>query len=100
GFGGLVDLGEKDRAVEWAERSLAIDGDNADTLYNLACGFAIMGESDQALDYLERAGLQGVMIAEWAEHDSDLDALRDNPRFGAILEELRARKARVDADNR
>lgn len=98
GFGGLVELGEKARAIEWAERSLSIDGDNADTLYNLACGFAIMGEIDQAIDYLERACLHGVMIAEWADNDSDLDSLRGNSRFRAILTDLKPEKARLPAD--
>jgi TolB-like protein/Flp pilus assembly protein TadD len=91
GFGGLVDLNEKARAIEWAERSLAIDGDNSDTLYNLACGFAVMGQPLRALDYLEKAGLHGGTIAEWADNDSDLDSLREDPRFQAILAEMKAR---------
>jgi len=98
GFGGLVDLGQNERAVEWAERSLAIDGDNADTLYNVACGFAIMGDSERALDHLERACLKGVMIAEWVENDSDLDSLRDQPRFQRILTQLRETEAGDDQD--
>jgi adenylate cyclase len=95
GFGGLVELGEKDRAIEWAERSLALDPDSADSLYNVACGFSMMGETDRALECLERACLRGLMIAEWAEYDSDLDPLRDNPRFEAILADLKARKAQL-----
>lgn len=95
GFGGLVELGEKERAIEWAERSLALDPDNADSLYNVACGFSMMGEIDRALDCLERACLRGLMIAEWAENDSDLDPLRDHPRFQAIVADLRARKAQL-----
>ena len=91
GFGGLVALNERARATEWAERSLAIDGESADTLYNLACGFAIMGESERALELLERAGLHGVTIAEWAENDSDLDSIREDPRFQTILSDMKAR---------
>lgn len=97
GFGGLVDLKDNERAIEWAERSLGIDGDNADTLYNLACGFALMGETDRALQCLEKACLHGLMIAEWAENDSDLDPLRGTPRFETILQDLKDRKARLTA---
>ena len=47
GAAGLVEQGDKERAMQWAERSLAIDGDNPDTLYNLACSYALMDESDR-----------------------------------------------------
>ena len=89
GCAGLVELGEKGRAMQWAERSLAIDGDNPDTLYNLACSYALMSESDHALDCLERAGLRGMSIAEWAENDSDLASLHDDPRFQMLMESFK-----------
>ncbi len=89
GLGGLMALGDKARAMEFAERSLAIDGDNPDTLYNVACGFALSGESERAMDCLEKAGLRGVMIAEWAENDSDLESLHSLPRFRAIIDAIR-----------
>ncbi len=57
-----------------------------------------MGERERALDYLERACLRGVMIAEWVENDSDLDPLRGDPRFVAILEDLRARQVACSPD--
>jgi tetratricopeptide (TPR) repeat protein len=86
GCAGLVEVGEKRQAMQWAERSLAIDGDNPDTLYNVACSYALMGESDHALNCLERAGLRGMSIAEWAENDSDLASLLENPRFQSLME--------------
>ena len=90
GCAGMVELGDYEKAMRWAERSLAIDGDNPDTLYNLACCYALMGESDHALDCLERAGLGGMSIAEWAENDSDLASLHDNPRFHTLMESFKA----------
>ena len=75
--------------MQWAERSLALDGDNADTLYNIACGYAQVGETEKALDCLERAILHGTSIGEWAENDSDLDSLRGHPRFVRLLQNLR-----------
>ncbi len=89
GCAGLVDLGEKGQAMQWAKRSLAIDGDNPDTLYNVACSYALMGEADHALDCLERASLRGMSIAEWAENDSDLASLHDDPRFHALMESFK-----------
>jgi len=89
GCAGLVDLGENGQAMQWAKRSLAIDGDNPDTLYNVACSYALMGEADHALDCLERASLRGMSIAEWAENDSDLSSLRETPRFQSLMESFK-----------
>ena len=44
----------------FAERSLAIDGENPDTLYNVACGYALVGEKERSLDCLERASMRGM----------------------------------------
>ena len=90
GCAALIENGEKERAMQWAERSLAIDGDNPDTLYNLACSYALMGEPDRALDCLERGNLRGMSIAEWAENDSDLESLHDEPRFQKLMQSLKA----------
>ena len=88
GCAALVEHGDKERAMQWAERSLAIDDDNPDTLYNLACSYALMDEPERALDCLERANLEGMSIARWAENDSDLDSLRDDPRFQTLMDSL------------
>ena len=92
-LGGLVELAEKEKVIEFAERSLAIDGDNPDTLYNVACGFARIGEPERSLDCLERASMRGMAIAKWAENDSDLDSLRALPRFREVMEKLRRQES-------
>ncbi len=89
GCAALIEHGDKERAMRWAERSLAIDGDNPDTLYNLACSFALLGENDRALECLERANLRGMSIAEWAENDSDLASLHEDSRFQELMESLK-----------
>ena len=85
----MEEIESLDSAMQWAERSLAIDGDNPDTLYNVACCYALMGESDHALDCLEQASLRGTSIAEWAENDSDLASLQDDPRFHTLMESFK-----------
>ena len=89
GSGMLVEQGDKEKAMQWAERSLAIDSHNPDTLYNLACNYARMGEPDHALDCLERASLRGMSVVEWAENDSDLSSLHDDPRFHTLMKSIR-----------
>jgi tetratricopeptide (TPR) repeat protein len=85
GLAGLAEQGDKEKTKQWAERSLALDGDNPDTLYNVACGYALIGEPDRAMDCLDRAGLRGMSIAKWALNDSDLASLHDDPRFHTLM---------------
>jgi tetratricopeptide (TPR) repeat protein len=82
GMAGLIEQGDKEKAMQWAERSLAIDGDNPDTLYNVACAYACLHEPERALASLGRAKLHGMSIAERAENDSDLASL--NQRYNMV----------------
>jgi TolB-like protein/Flp pilus assembly protein TadD len=88
GAGALCHLGERSRSFEWAERALAIDSDEPTTLYNVACVYAQQGRHDDAIECLEGAVVRGFRQKAWFENDSDLDALRDSPRFIALLENL------------
>ena len=49
----LAQLGEVDRAREWARRAVLFDPDNVRLLYNLACGMARMNDPEAACDLLE-----------------------------------------------
>jgi adenylate cyclase len=81
-------LGETENAVEWAKRSLAIDPEDPQLLYNVACVYAIEGLKDDALKCLERAIDKGYGHREWIEHDSDLNSLRSDSRFRALLDRV------------
>ncbi len=78
-------IGETQRALEWAARALAIGPDEPITLYNVACAYALLGQTEQALECLENAVKHGYAHREWLEHDSDLASLRGHPRFQALL---------------
>ena len=78
-------LGETDRAVELVNRARAIDPGDPMLLYNVACTYAILKRTDDALDSLESAVDKGYGYKEWLEHDDDFASIRDTPRFKAIL---------------
>lgn len=49
--------------------------------YNIACCYALLGDKESALNWLEKAFALGFRRLENAQTDSDLQTLRDNPRF-------------------
>ncbi len=81
-------LGESENALVWAKRSLDIDPEDPQLLYNVACVYAIEGKKEDALRCLEEAIDKGYGHREWIEHDSDLNSLRSDPRFNALLDRV------------
>ena len=47
-------LGERARALDWAERAMTIAPDDPLTHFNVACTYALLGEPEKAIDLLER----------------------------------------------
>ncbi len=85
GAGCLSQFGNRERALEWTRRALAVDPEDTGVLYNVACSLAQLGDSEEAIVCLENAVKFGFGHKAWLEHDSDLDALRTDPRFQALL---------------
>jgi adenylate cyclase len=85
--GGHAILGRREQAMETIDRALLIDPDNYNMRYNFGCVLAVyLREYDAALDLLEPALAQGkVTLIRNAAVDPDLDSLRGNPRFDAML---------------
>jgi tetratricopeptide (TPR) repeat protein len=77
-----LDAGDYERAVEVASEGLERHSEDAGLLYNVACYEALAGRREDALGHLRQAHeLAPDKVREWAAADSDLDSLRDDPRF-------------------
>ena len=85
GANALTQLGDRERALDWAQRALHLEPDEPQVLYNVACVYALLGEADLAVDCLERSVTRGWGQRDWMAHDPDLAALRDHPRFRALV---------------
>ncbi len=88
GANGLVALGEYEKGLDWARRALALEPDDPMVLYNVACIFSLAGRASEALDCLEKAVDAGLSQRGWFEHDSNLDFVRQDARFRALLKRL------------
>ncbi len=81
-------LGHRERALEWIDRVLKMDSTDPAILYNVACTYALLGENDSAMETLEKAVDCGFGFKAWIEHDTDFTAIRELPRFQALLARL------------
>ncbi|MCP4202541.1 MAG: protein kinase [bacterium] len=82
----LAQLGERPaESLKFAERALAIDPEEPQILYNVACVYALLGRPGEAIDCLGGTIIHGEWWQTWMEHDPDLSSLHDDPRFRALL---------------
>jgi hypothetical protein len=63
----------------------AAQPENPDALYNVACGFALLGDKKKALRVLQKATAAGFHDLETLSHDKDLDSLRSEPEFQELV---------------
>jgi adenylate cyclase len=84
GAGGLLELGKREKAFDWAEKSLAIDPGDPAIRYNMGCFYAKAGEIDKAFECLE----DSITSRSWVENDLDLESLREDPRYQKLLDSL------------
>jgi serine/threonine protein kinase len=59
--------------------------------FNVACGYALLGEKDNALEWLEKSVELGWKDAAYMEKDSDFDSIRGEERYKKLVERLKAK---------
>jgi adenylate cyclase len=83
----LATLGQAESAKGWMNRALLIEPDNANMRYNFACALAVqLNDPDGAIELLgplfERIS---IGLLNHAKADPDLDPVREDPRFRAMV---------------
>ena len=98
-FGAIIqaEVGNAERAEEWASRAILIEPDDVVTSYNLACTYAALGKLDAAVDWLKRAFPETPTsrraFVDWMEYDTALWPLHGHGEFEALL-----RRFRIETD--
>ncbi len=88
----LLELGERKKSIEWARRCCTLDPKDSYIAYGLACFYSRVGNIEEALGCFERAVRAGFSHRDWIVNDADLDPLRKNPRFRAVIRRLEKAK--------
>jgi serine/threonine-protein kinase len=89
---GYLSKGERDRAFELIDEKVeATAYADQDFAYRLASVYALDKQEEKALEWLERAISMGNENYPWFAVDPKWEALRDNPRYQEILQNLKAR---------
>ena len=85
----LAGAGKKDEALaQLTEDALAISKADHDMAYWVGSTYSILGETDLAFKWLNKAIKLGNQNKPHFEKDKSLDALRDDPRFADLMAKM------------
>lgn len=87
----LAAKGRHAESLELDSRIVRLQPDDKVALYNLACSYSMVGMVDASIESLERAIVAGYDQFDYMGRDSDLEAVRQDPRFRRLLESYRVR---------
>jgi tetratricopeptide (TPR) repeat protein len=84
----LHSKGDLDAALEAHMKAAEFPRVAPTATYNVACVYALKKDKEKALGWLEKAVGVGFNNASHIEADSDMDFLRDDPRFKKLLTKM------------
>jgi tetratricopeptide (TPR) repeat protein len=82
-------------AIDAFSHAIGLGHRQATCMYNVACGYALLNDKENALFWLDRALGGGFDQINLLKEDSDLDSLRSDPRFKDIVQKLASTKIEV-----
>jgi tetratricopeptide (TPR) repeat protein len=81
----LARSNQTDDSKREAAKALELNPSDPLMLYNAACFYARIAETQLALKTMRRAVDAGYENFEWAKRDSDLESIRNEPEFVAMM---------------
>ena len=81
--------GKLDEAIVAHQKAAEFAPNGPVAMYNLGCAYALKKMPDKAFETLEKAVAAGMRDPDQFEGDTDLDSLRDDPRYKQLLEKMR-----------
>ena len=74
-----------DKAIKDFDEAIRLDPKYASAFYGKACCYSLQGKSDQAIENLAKSLELGWEDFKHLEADTDLDSIRDDPRYKKLL---------------
>ena len=82
---------ERNAALDWANKIIAIQPENAGLYYDKACLHSLMKNTDAAIATLRTALEKGYRAFAHIENDEDMENIKNHKDFVALLEEYKAK---------
>ncbi len=79
---------EEEARSQLTPDALSLSKADHDMAYWLGSAYALLGEKEEALIWLERAVKLGYENKPWFEKDKTLDSIRDDERFKSLVENI------------
>jgi tetratricopeptide (TPR) repeat protein len=81
--------GEYAKTTQYYEQVFALRDENPDYYYHLvASAWALLGNKEKALEYLQLAADQGWTQVDWTKQQEEFDILHNTPEWNTILEQM------------
>ena len=80
--------GNYQKAGESYDEAFKLGDPNKGDYYNAACSWALAGNNEKAIDYVNKAIDSGWLDIDWLKKDPDLKSLHNDQRWKAAIEKL------------
>ena len=81
----LAYVGKKEEARTEAARALELSPGDSLMMYNTACFYARLGETNLAIESLKNSIAAGLEDYEWIKRDADFDSIRNDPEYTELM---------------
>jgi tetratricopeptide (TPR) repeat protein len=81
----LYEAGEYAEVADRGRAVIEAHPEYPEPMYNLACCEALAGRTEDAIEHLRLALEKAEQLRSFAKEDSDLDPIRDDPAFKALV---------------
>jgi len=92
--------GRYQEAIQGFRKAIARGERREEATYNIACGYARLGDRDAAFDWLDQAATLGFDLSKYLMSDDDLLSLRADPRFRDLVRRVREESSEGQARSR